>query len=204
MRKFFVWFDFGLLKKVFFGEFLIILFLFIKIIWFVILWVKFILWVIIIMVIFLFVSFIIMFSILLIIFGFSVDVGLLNSIVIGFIYNVWVIVICCCWLLESCVGNLLVWVESLICFSSFRVFLWVGVLLCLSIFICVRVRFLIIDRWGNSLKCWNIILMWECSFVRFVFLLLIMILLMVILFCCIGLRLLMVLISVDLLELDGL
>lgn len=155
------------------------------------------------MVIFSFVSFIITFSISLIIFGFSVDVGSLNSIVIGFIYNARAIVIRCCWSSESCVGNLLAWVESSIRFSSFRVFLRVGVLSRLSIFICVRVRFSIIDRWGNSSKCWNIISTRERSFVRSVFLSLITILSTVILFCCIGSRSLTVLISVDLSELDG-
>lgn len=77
-------------------------------------------------------------------------------------------------------------------------------LLWLSILICVSVRFLVIDRCGNSLKCWNIILIFECSFDRFVFLLLIDWLFMRILFCWNGFRLFMVLISVDLFEFDGL
>lgn len=165
---------------------------------------KFILWVIIIMVIFFSVSLIIIFSILLIIFGLRVEVGLLNSMVIGFIYSVWVIVICCCWLLDNCEGNLFVWVVRLICFNSFSFFFFVFVLLCLSILICVSVRFLIIDRCGNSLKCWNIMLILECNCVKLVFLLFILMLLIVMLFFWIGFSLLIVLIKVDLFELEGL
>lgn len=45
-----------------------------------------------------------MFNILLIILGLSVEVGLLNSIMLGFIVSVWVMVICCCCLLESWEG----------------------------------------------------------------------------------------------------
>lgn len=43
-------------------------------------------------------------SILFIILGFKVEVGLLNSIMLGCMVKVWVIVICCCCLLESWEG----------------------------------------------------------------------------------------------------
>lgn len=74
------------LVKILFGVFiLIILFWFINIIWFVIFLVKFILCVIIIMCIFSFIKDFIVSNIFLIIFGLSVEVGLLNKMILGFI-----------------------------------------------------------------------------------------------------------------------
>lgn len=76
--------------------FFVIWFLLIKISCEVIFLVKLILWVMIIIVIFFLVRFCIIFSILWCSFGLRVEVGLLNSIIFGFIVSVWVIVICCC------------------------------------------------------------------------------------------------------------
>lgn len=77
--------------------------------------VNFILCVIYSIVIFDCVSLIIVFSIFFIILGLSVDVGLLNNIIFGFIYSECVMVMCCCWLFEICLGNLCVCLVIFIC-----------------------------------------------------------------------------------------
>lgn len=104
LRNWWVWGCWGLVNNVFVVFCLIICFWFIKIVWFVIFWVKFILCVIIIIVCFFCVSWWMVFRILFISFGFSVDVGLLNKIILGCIVSVCVIVICCCWLLDKWCG----------------------------------------------------------------------------------------------------
>lgn len=75
-----------------------------KIIWLVMFWVKDILWVISSMVWCLVVNCFISVNILLIYFGFSEDVGLLNRIILVLVVMVWLIFICCCWLLDMEVG----------------------------------------------------------------------------------------------------
>lgn len=176
-----------------------------KIIWLVILWVKFILWVIINMVILEFlVIFFIMFNILLIILGFSVEVGLLNKRYFGFIVKECVIVICCDCLLDNWFGKLLVLLVRLILFNKFIVnflFLFFG---CFKINWGVIMIFLSIVLLVYKLKCWNIILMFLWILFIFVLWLVKLNLLISNWFDWICFKLLMVWIKVFLFELDGL
>lgn len=141
---------------------LIICFWFIIMMWLVMWWVKFNLWVIIISVVLEWVSFLIILSILVISFGFSVEVGLLNSSIFGCSVSVWVIVMCCCWLLDSWCGNVLVLLVRLICFSSVCVCCLVCVCGMLCIVIGVLMMFFNVVRCGNRLKFWNIMFILVC------------------------------------------
>lgn len=148
----------GVEKNCIGGVFFIIFLLFIKMMWLVIFFVKFILWVIIIIVIFFLVSFFIICNIFLISLGFKVEVGLLNSIILGFIVRVCVMVMCCFWLFERRWGVIFVlfwrlifwrsWFLIFCVFVFFNFFMWIGVFM----------MFFSEVIWGKRLKCWKIIL----------------------------------------------
>lgn len=124
-KKCFNFFVFGWLN-IFFGVFcFLIMFLWINIMLLDIFLVKCILCVIMIIVMFLLVKFLIIFKILFISLGLSVDVGLLNNIILGFIVSVFVIVICCCWLFDNVCGCWFLICVKLIFLSNLSDFLCV-------------------------------------------------------------------------------
>lgn len=151
---------------------LIICFFFIYIILVVILWVMFILCVMIICVMFVFFNFLIIFIICVVIFGLSVVVGLLNNNICGCIINVWVIVICCCWLFESWSGKWLVNLFKCKCFKWVFVCVIVFFFDIFNIFIGVLIKFCSMVKWFYKWYCWNIIfILWCSSVICFVFIL---------------------------------
>lgn len=123
-----------------------------KMIVFVILWVKVILWVIRIIVIFCVVRLWIIVRILFIKVGFSVEVVLLNSIILGCIVRVWVMVMCCFCLLDRFFGLVFVWLCSLIWFSRVSVFLCILVVGCFRM--CIGLVIILFSMFicGNRLK----------------------------------------------------
>lgn len=97
--------------------------------------------------------------------GFSVLVVLLYSRICGCVVSVWVMLMCCFWLLDNCVGYLVVCVFRFIVCSS--------LLICVLIFVCgVLVSFsgkvilVVIVCEDSRLKCWKIMLMCWCSVCR--------------------------------------
>lgn len=80
--------------------------------------------------------------------GLSVDSGLFNSKIFGWVIRVWVSVVCCCWLFDNCVGKCFVRFDILISFSILLVCVCCFVLLMFCIF---RLKFMLF----SMLRCGN-------------------------------------------------
>ena len=139
----------------------------------------------------------------LIISGSSADVGSSNSMAIGSIHSARAIATRCCWPPESWAGNFSACADRPTRSSNFCALSRAGFLSRLSTFTCARVRFSMIDRCGNSSKCWNTIPTRERSLARSVFLSFTTVPSTVMTPCCTGSNPFTVLISVDLPEPDG-
>lgn len=85
--------------------------------------------------------------------GFRVVVGLLNSSIFGFIISVCVIVICCCWLFESCSGYVLVLFVSCNVFRILMVCCLVCDFVIFVIFMGVFIRFFSMVICGYKWYC---------------------------------------------------